>query len=665
MTLTPLRGWPLERQVPVFISGLLAVVLGGFTAAAYREVRQAAFAAATERLHRVTQQLGDILETGAKTRIAEITRAAADPSLAAYLRAPTPAARRAAAAALTRLAGETNAPLLAGVELWDTAGRRWLRAGRTLPDLDAPSIRALVALLPSADTAAVGPLRSIGDSLVYSVIGSVANEDRVLGYVVMHRRVSTSQQATQQLTGLIGFEVSLLLGNASGDVWTNLAARAEAPPLVAPLRPGLHQYVRPDRGAYFAQAAPVAGTPWWLVIEFPQAAFLARATAFLSRAMIIALALVIAGAGAAWTLSRRIIRTSEARLRSVTDTAHEAIVVADTAGTIVFWNPGAARMFGYTGEEVMGRPLTMLMPERFRGAHTAGLERYGATGEGRVVGRTVELEGRRKNGQEFPLELSLAQARHGGRASFIGIIRDVTERKRAEAELRTLNQELESFSYSVSHDLRAPLRAIDGFSRILLEDHGPGFGPEGQRLLGVVRANTQRMGQLIDDLLAFSRLGRKELTRARVDMTALAQATVEELQQANGDRPVEITIDPLPPALGDRGLLRQVWSNLLGNAFKFTRGRPTPRIGVSARPNGDETVYLVTDNGVGFDPSYADKLFGVFQRLHHAEEFEGTGVGLAIVQRVVHRHGGRVWADAVVDRGATFYFTIPTERPEA
>ena len=236
--------------------------------------------------------------------------------------------------------------------------------------------------------------------------------------------------------------------------------------------------------------------------------------------------------------------------------------------------------------------------------------------------------------------------------------RQVADRTQA---LETTNAELESFSYSVSHDLRAPLRAIHGFARILIEDHKAQLDPEAQRLLGVIDQNTRRMGQLIDDLLAFSRLGRQELVASPVDMSELTRKAVDEVQRGEGERTVELKIAPLPPASGDRALLLQVMRNLVQNAFKFTRGKAGARVAIGTQPDGDtgHNVYYVKDNGAGFDERYADKLFGVFQRLHPMEEFEGTGVGLAIVKRVVQRHGGRVWAEGKVDGGATFYFTLP------
>jgi light-regulated signal transduction histidine kinase (bacteriophytochrome) len=256
---------------------------------------------------------------------------------------------------------------------------------------------------------------------------------------------------------------------------------------------------------------------------------------------------------------------------------------------------------------------------------------------------------------------------------------EVKERQHAEAEVRRLNadlehrveertaemadavKQLEAFSYSVSHDLKAPLRAISGYSKILLEDYGPRLESEAQANLNCIVTNARRMGQLIEDLLAFSRLGRNKMSSSMIDMDDLARSVLDNLQADAPERKVECSLQRLPPTRGDRAMIRQVLVNLLSNAIKFTKPAANASIEVGCSGHeADLNIYYVKDNGAGFDMRYSDKLFGVFQRLHSVREFDGTGVGLAIVQRIVQRHGGRVWAEGKVNEGATFHFTLPS-----
>jgi signal transduction histidine kinase len=249
---------------------------------------------------------------------------------------------------------------------------------------------------------------------------------------------------------------------------------------------------------------------------------------------------------------------------------------------------------------------------------------------------------------------------------FRGVRREMRGREKLErqlqqkaAQLEASNKELEGFSYSISHDLRAPLRAIDGFALMMLEDYTDRLDDEGRRFLTVIRENSRRMGALIDDLLSFSRLGRQAVAKSKVDMETLVREVLHEALRGYQKNPPTVEINPLPAAHADRALVRQVWVNLLSNALKYCGKSDRPTITVSGSRTATEIIYEIKDNGVGFNMAYADKLFGVFQRLHRADEFEGTGVGLAIVDRIISRHGGRVWAEGKLNRGATFSFSLP------
>lgn len=233
------------------------------------------------------------------------------------------------------------------------------------------------------------------------------------------------------------------------------------------------------------------------------------------------------------------------------------------------------------------------------------------------------------------------------------------ELKRETIKLEDANNELEAFAYSVSHDLRVPLRAIDGFSRIIIEDYEDKLDEEGIRLLNIVRENTKKMGRLIDDILLLSRAGRQEMQMQELDMTNLANNIYKDFNQDIKGRNIDFSADNLPNAMADRALLTQVFTNLIGNSIKFTENNDIATIKVGSSSDENDNIYYVKDNGAGFDMKYYDKLFGLFQRLHSQDEFEGTGVGLSIVQRIISRHGGRVWGEGAVDEGATIFFSLP------
>jgi PAS domain S-box-containing protein len=366
---------------------------------------------------------------------------------------------------------------------------------------------------------------------------------------------------------------------------------------------------------------------------------------------------------------------SEERFRATFEQAAVGIGHVSLEGKWLRVNERLCRMTGYSREEMLERGFQDIT---YPGDPDRDLVHMASLLAGEIQSYSLEKRYVHRDRTLFWVTITVALMRkHGKPQYFISVIEDISKRKAVEAEIRQLNEELESrveartaeltaanreleaFSYSVSHDLRAPLRSIEGFSQIVLEDYGDRIPPEARAYLARVCASTKNMGQLIDDLLEFSRLGRKELITQSVDLRQIAERCIAELREAHPDRAIDVVVGDLPRWKCDPALMRQVFANLLSNAVKFTRNGRDPQVSVGTLTQNNETVVYVRDNGAGFDMRYAKKIFGVFERLHRAEDYEGTGVGLAIVKRIIERHAGRVWAESQPGQGATFYFTLP------
>ncbi|MEP6594499.1 MAG: PAS domain S-box protein [Ginsengibacter sp.] len=357
-------------------------------------------------------------------------------------------------------------------------------------------------------------------------------------------------------------------------------------------------------------------------------------------------------------------------LATLVKQSNDAIYIHDYEGKIISWNEGAEKIYAYSEKDALNMKIWNIIPEYM----TNEMENIlGNILKGGKV-QTVETKRITKHGKLIDVLFSAAVVIDAGNdlKSIVITERDITEQKIADEQIRQLNahlqtnvqqlegtnKELESFSYSVSHDLRSPLRALSGYSRIIQEDYAGVLDDEGKRLLDNIQDNVEKMRTLIDDLLEFSKLGRKEIKRSKISMEEMVKSVLAEISKSNEHHAV-LKINALLPADADNALLYQVWVNLISNAIKYSGKKENPEIEIGSSSAENEILYYIKDNGSGFDMKYAGNLFGVFQRLHKANEFQGTGIGLAIVHRIITKHGGRIWADAKPDQGATFYFTIP------
>lgn len=363
---------------------------------------------------------------------------------------------------------------------------------------------------------------------------------------------------------------------------------------------------------------------------------------------------------------------SEEKYRKIVEEVGDVVYTTDYKGYFTYINPACEKLTGYTQKEFIGKHFSELIAPDWK---ARVVEFYLNQFKNRIAETIFSFPILTKSGEQKWIEQTVLQVREGDRITEQKcIVRDITARKAAEDLLKQKSEELkktieqldlsvkemESFSYSVSHDLRSPVRGITSFANLLKKDYNDKFDEKGKDLLNIITSEAVRMGQLIDDLLAFSRLGKKEIQKSTVDMNVLAKEVVDEvLKLAEVKYNAKITIKDLPSANCDAALIRQVFVNLISNALKFSNLKPEPMIEIGSKSENDETVYYIKDNGAGFDMKFYDKLFGVFQRLHSAEDFKGTGIGLAIAKRIITSHGGRIWAEGKVNEGATFYFSLP------
>ncbi len=739
------RRLSISAQLPLTLACLLAIVVSALAIAGYIEVRASALALASNQLDHGASQIVDALVPSIRQTVQAIQGIADWPETRAAVAAPTPAAENALIARLrpnpnpTPNSNPNSNPSAnpsaraatpgTSVEVWDLSLKRIFDLGTTLPLMAPAEASAVAESITRADGAVVAPFSLVDDAPVQVLAAPIRNNGAIAGYLVERRRLSTSP-STQLLAKVLGPDARLLLGNTSGNLWTDFTKPVSGPSTELIHTSSFFEYRRDTGVDVFGYGIPVPGSSWIVVAELPSAPILSPVRRFTTRAIGLSVLLTLIGAVIGWLLSRRVTRP----LQRMTDAA-EAIAAGRSSDRIALTRGDELGRLGGAFDVMTERvaakrrqleavvehyrllfdqnPLPMwlhdLTTHRFIDVNAAAITHYGYSRD-QFFGMTLRdvtdatdasigplgpppsndgmthdtVRHHRKDGQVITVDLDWQPIVVDGERVALTVAHDVSaeiaaaEAVRASEEalrvanaeleervrtrtvdLETANHELEAFSYSVSHDLRAPLRAIGGFGQILLDEHAAALAPDAKQCLDVIVRNTKMMGQLIDDLLTFSRLSRQPMAKISTDVGSLFRSAAGDIQRQEAAREIEFVIGDVPPAPAERSLLKHVIDNLMLNAAKFTRTRTPARIEIGATVDNGEITYYVRDNGVGFDMRYYDKLFGVFQRLHRPEDFEGTGVGLAIVYRIVSRHGGRVWADGAIDHGATFYFSLP------
>ncbi|HXB94150.1 MAG TPA: ATP-binding protein [Puia sp.] len=600
-----LRNLSIRKQLPLLICLLLLVLIFLFGAISYMGIRRATMGIGQQRLHTLTQQLSSLFQQSAHTLASGTQAIAGKEEIVDFFDARDPLSLQKTQEVLGRVLADSQT---VRVELRDLRGAVLLHAGRDKPGLSG-STRESGAGTPDPageiaghpDSNFVGKFYYTGDSMYYPIVATVNKDHKAVGYLYRWRPVRATSQSLTQLSQLMGAKAALFFGNNDGSLWTDMLRPVPTPPQLSRDVHTILSYDRPG-GKVIAAAMPIPGTRWIIQVELSRDLLLEAANRFLYWMIGIGALLVVTGSFIAWLISRNFTRPL-ARLMHATT----AIAGGDYSSSVTI-----------DRQDEIGKLAAAFnsMATQVRHAHE-------------------ELE------------------------------KKVSIRTR---ELETVNKELEAFSYSVSHDLRAPLRAVSGYAMMLKEDYEETFDDEAKRITGNILSNVKMMGRLIDDLIAFSRLGKRAVRRQKTDMRTLCDTCVAELQQGWPDEKFQVSVGPMPPCMGDEDLLKQVWMNIIGNAMKYSSKNPAPQITIGATGggvvngvtgNGAGPEYFVRDNGAGFDMKYADKLFKVFQRLHSQEEFEGTGVGLALVKRILDKHEGAIRAESTPGHGAVFYFRLP------
>jgi PAS domain S-box-containing protein len=701
-------------MVVVFV---MAPVIGAFLWTADGQLRQVLLRTGGQRAQATADQIADLMAQNTSRGLAQIRRIAGDPVVRRALIVHDDESREAARRALGPLAAAGQPPVV----LTDAAGNAVVTVavpGGVPPDPAPPGAQQ--------PPPGVGPFFKAGGApssqIVAEVVDAADGAPVRIGSLVVTRRLSSAPNAAL-ISSLVGDGARVAMG--SGDVWTDFSTIVEAPPIDTDHR-GVSEYRRADGDVRLGAVAPISGTPWAVMVDFPESRLLAPARGVLARTglvalLFLALAVGLAAAAASRlgaplralaaasdaiaagdysaridpppsgefgavsrafnTMAGRIEHTRQgleasvtqrtARLEATTreldrffSVSIDLFCIADFDGRFRRVNRAWRDVLGWEPEELTSRPYAEFVHPDDRDATTVEAERL--AGGQRVI--SFENRYRHKDGSYRWLRWVSAPAPEEG--LIYASARDVTREREIARELETrvkqldeANQELESFSYSVSHDLRAPLRHITGFAALLERSAGGELRETDRRYLQTITTAAKRMGALIDDLLSFSRMGRASLSRQRVDLGALVEDAWREVVADVNGRALEWVRHDLPVVTGDHDMLRVVFVNLLSNAVKYSAPRAHARVEVGAEIEDATARIFVRDNGVGFDPQYAHKLFGVFQRLHSSDDFEGTGIGLATVRRIVRRHGGDVWAESAPDRGATFHVSLPRTAP--